>query len=211
MTHLLQPCDNRVFARFKQVLQNSFARPTQFSTSSYRKALADALPEALTAATTPSVKRSSFSNSGVYPVCAAPVLSRICGPLSSSQKFSSKYISNDMKKDLFGDFSPKEKRQLKEKSEEKKTIEKEPKEKKEEKIEISKEKENKQSILKKLVDVKKKKIRLRRERIDDDYLYGKEISYIYDRKETKSIENTTQLRSCKRRKIDDELYSENHN
>ncbi|KAH7821419.1 uncharacterized protein MONOS_16504 [Monocercomonoides exilis] len=84
--------------------------PSNFTTSSFRKALADVLPEALSAATSPSVIKSAFLNTGVHPVAAAPVLSKVCGTALSSKKSSSSYLSTtDLKKSVFGDFSPKEK------------------------------------------------------------------------------------------------------
>ncbi|KAH7818830.1 putative DDE superfamily endonuclease [Monocercomonoides exilis] len=74
MTHLLQPCDSRIFSRLKSTLNNKFVIPSPFSLSSYRTQLTEVLPEALAAACTHSTIKAAFIKTGVWPVAAAPVL-----------------------------------------------------------------------------------------------------------------------------------------
>ncbi|KAH7822713.1 uncharacterized protein MONOS_15384 [Monocercomonoides exilis] len=108
MTHLLQPCDSYVFSRLKFTLHNKFCPPSKFSLSAYRSALVNALPDAEAAAITPSAVKASYVKTGVWPIAASSVLTRISGSISSkSEKNAKKAYSNSWKNELFGDFSPK--------------------------------------------------------------------------------------------------------
>ncbi|KAH7823041.1 uncharacterized protein MONOS_1347 [Monocercomonoides exilis] len=83
LTHLLQPCDSSIFARFKKTFNDNFNPPQPHSSSSFRSELAKVLPEALTSSTSPSTIKSAFQKTGIWPVMAAPVLSRVSGsPIS---------------------------------------------------------------------------------------------------------------------------------
>ncbi|KAH7823499.1 putative DDE superfamily endonuclease [Monocercomonoides exilis] len=107
MTHFLQPCDSYVFSRFKFTLYSKFCPPSKFSLSAYRSALANALPDAVAAAITFSTVKASFVKTGVWPIAASSVRTRISGsPVSSSsEKNAKKASSNSWKNELFGDFS----------------------------------------------------------------------------------------------------------
>ncbi|KAH7815981.1 putative transposase Tan1 [Monocercomonoides exilis] len=107
MTYLLQPCDSCIFSRLKSTLNNKFIIPSPFSLPSYRTQLAEVLPEALAAACTPSTIKAAFIKTGVWPVAAAPVLSRVAGaPIETSAlKEDLHYSSQDWREELFGDYS----------------------------------------------------------------------------------------------------------
>ncbi|KAH7829020.1 uncharacterized protein MONOS_16111 [Monocercomonoides exilis] len=108
MTHLLQPCDSCVFSRLKSTLSNKFVIPSPFSLPSYRAQLAEILPEAMAAACVPSTVKAAFIKTGVWPVAAAPVLSRISGaPIGASPlKEDLHSSSQDWREELFGSYSP---------------------------------------------------------------------------------------------------------
>ncbi|KAH7818279.1 putative transposase Tan1 [Monocercomonoides exilis] len=108
MTHLLQPCGSCVFSRLKSTLSNKFVIPSPFSLFSYRAQLAEILPEALAAACVPSTVKAAFIKTGVWPVAAAPVLSRVSGaPIGASPlKEHLPSSSQDWCEELFGSYSP---------------------------------------------------------------------------------------------------------
>ncbi|KAH7820644.1 putative DDE superfamily endonuclease [Monocercomonoides exilis] len=108
MTHLLQPCDSCNFSRLKSTLNNKFVIPSPFSLSSYRTQLVEVLPEALAAACSPSTIKAAFIKTGVLPVAAAPVLSRVAGaPLETSAlKEDLRSSSQDWCEELFGSYFP---------------------------------------------------------------------------------------------------------
>ncbi|KAH7818408.1 uncharacterized protein MONOS_8780 [Monocercomonoides exilis] len=108
MTHSLQPCDSCIFSRLKSTLDNKFVIPSPFSLSSYRTQLAEVPPEALAAACTPSTIKAAFIKTGVWPVAAAPVLSRVAGaPMETSAlKEDLHSSSQDWREELFGSYSP---------------------------------------------------------------------------------------------------------
>ncbi|KAH7821032.1 putative DDE superfamily endonuclease [Monocercomonoides exilis] len=123
MTHLLQPCDSCIFSRFKSVLNNQLHIPHPFSLHSYRFALSQVLPDAIAAAIQPSTIRTAFLKTGVWPITATEVLSRVCG--SSKQIFGEKKAINsstDLQSELFGKFSPTKKMDKKPNFDEKSAI-----------------------------------------------------------------------------------------
>ncbi|KAH7827781.1 uncharacterized protein MONOS_7459 [Monocercomonoides exilis] len=77
--------------------------------SRYRSSLAEALPDAVAAASAPSTIRSSFIKTGILPVMAAHVLERIAGSpkTDSNAESSSCETTAQWKEKLFGEFSPK--------------------------------------------------------------------------------------------------------
>ncbi|KAH7816162.1 uncharacterized protein MONOS_14107 [Monocercomonoides exilis] len=109
MTHLLQPCDSCVFSQLKNTHYNKFCTPNPFSMSRYRSSLAEALPDAVAAASAPSTIRSSFIKTGIWPVMVAHVLERIAGSphTDSNAESSSCETTAQWKEKLFGEFSPK--------------------------------------------------------------------------------------------------------
>ncbi|KAH7832442.1 uncharacterized protein MONOS_4594 [Monocercomonoides exilis] len=106
LTHLLQPCDNSIFARFKKTYNNSFKAPTDHSSAAFRSAIFDILPEALSAAVAPSNIKHAFRQTGVWPVKAAPVLEGISGTPEKEASLN----DDENKEQLFGKFSPKKKK-----------------------------------------------------------------------------------------------------
>ncbi|KAH7826518.1 uncharacterized protein MONOS_15683 [Monocercomonoides exilis] len=70
--------------------------------------LTEVLPEALAAACTPSTIKAAFIKTGVWPVAAAPVLSRVAGaPIETSAlKEDLHSLSQDWCEEFFGSYSP---------------------------------------------------------------------------------------------------------
>jgi len=87
-THVLQPLDAVVFATLKSALKRSFVTPNPLNACSYRWAIANAPPPALSAAFHMKVIRASFHKVGIDPLDKTPVLEhcRRIYPLFDEQK-----------------------------------------------------------------------------------------------------------------------------
>ncbi|KAH7830846.1 uncharacterized protein MONOS_9688 [Monocercomonoides exilis] len=106
LTHLLQPCDSSIFARFEKTFNDNFNPPQPHSSSSFLSELAKVLPEALTSSTSPSIIKSEFQKTGIWPVMEAPILSRVSGSPVSQRTEKKSYWDSE----LYGKFSPTNKR-----------------------------------------------------------------------------------------------------
>ncbi|KAK2952278.1 hypothetical protein BLNAU_12837 [Blattamonas nauphoetae] len=73
-THLCQPLDRFVFARFKKELYSNFVQPETSGIMAYRQELARVLPLALGDALHPKTIQASFRQAGVWPTSEEPLL-----------------------------------------------------------------------------------------------------------------------------------------
>ncbi|KAH7820310.1 uncharacterized protein MONOS_6284 [Monocercomonoides exilis] len=87
-THLTQPLDRYVFARFKKSLYSSFKPPTESGVSASRKALIPALADAVSAALDPRTIRKSSYACGIEPFDPSVVLDRLPNQLSIAKTSS---------------------------------------------------------------------------------------------------------------------------